>query len=114
MTPEQAKFPDVSDRASQLDRIGWGVFLVMLGTIWLVPRVPPGTWLIGTGILLMALNALRSWLGIPWSGFWVSVGVIALAAGLGDFVGIKLPLFPICLVILGVALIVRPLISQKT
>ncbi len=114
MNTQQVEFADPGNTAKRLDQIGWGIFLVMIGTIWLVPAVPPGTWLIGTGILLLALNAIRSRLGIPWSAFWVAVGVIALASGLGDFVGVKLPLFPICLVIIGAALILMPLVSQRT
>lgn len=113
MDVQKADFADRGDTAARLDQIGWGIFLLMIGTIWLVPSVPPGTWLIGTGILLLVLNAIRSRLGVPWSGFWVGVGVVALAAGLGDFVGVKLPLFPICLVIIGAALILKPLVSQR-
>jgi hypothetical protein len=108
----QVESSGVSDRARRLDQIGWGIFLVMIGTIWLVPGVPQGTWLIGTGILLVLLNAIRYWLGIPWS-VSVALGVFALAAGLGDFTGIKLPLFPICLVIVGATLILKPLVSQR-
>lgn len=113
MAIQHVDFSDDSGRAGRLDQIGWGIFLIMIGTIWLVPGVPQGTWLIGTGILLLALNAIRSRSGIPWSGVSVALGVLALAAGLGTFTGINLPLFPICLVIVGMGLILRPLISQK-
>lgn len=110
---QKVEFGETEGTARRLDQIGWGIFLIMIGTIWLVPGVPSGTWLIGTGILLLVLNAVRSSLAIPWSGFWVAVGAVALAAGLGDVIGIRLPLFPICLVIIGVALIVKPLVTQR-
>src|SRR5512144_2962946 len=99
MTTQKVAFSDtdVEGTAKRLDQIGWGIFLVMIGVIWLVPGVPQGAWLIGTGILLLVLNAIRSRLGIPWSTVSVALGVLALVAGLGDFTGIKLPLFPICL-----------------
>ena len=113
MTVQKAEFAETGDAGRRLDQIGWGIFLVMIGTIWLVPGVPQGTWLIGTGILLLLLNAIRSRLGIPWSGVSVALGVLALAAGLGDFTGIRLPLFPICLVIVGAALILKPLVSAR-
>ena len=51
MAIQKVEFADAADTAKRLDQIGWGIFLVMIGTIWLVPAVPPGTWLIGTGIL---------------------------------------------------------------
>lgn len=113
MNPQKAEFGDAGETTRRLDQIGLGIFLVMIGTIWLVPDVPPGTWLIGTGILLLALNAIRFGVHAHWSGFWVAVGVIALVTGLGNFAGIALPLFPICLVVIGAALILKPLLSQR-
>jgi len=113
MNTEKVEFAETGDIGKRLDQIGWGIFLVMIGTIWLVPGVPQGTWLIGAGILLLVVNAIRSRLGVRWSGVSVALGVLALAAGLGDFTGIKLPLFPICLVVIGAALILKPLVSQK-
>ena len=113
MDVHKAEFADSEDTAKRLDQIGWGIFLVMIGTIWLVPGVPQGTWLIGTGVLLLLVNAIRFRLAIPWSGISVALGALALAAGLGDLTGVKLPLFPICLVIVGASLILKPFVSQK-
>lgn len=113
MDTQHVPFGHAGDTASRLDQVGWGIFLLMIGTIWLVPSVPSGTWLIGTGILLLVLNAIRARLGVRWSGFWVGVGVVALVGGVSDFAGIALPLFPICLVIIGAALILKPLVSQR-
>ena len=41
----------------------------------------PGTWLIGTGVLLLCLNAVRATIKVPVSGFGILLGVLALAAG---------------------------------
>jgi hypothetical protein len=99
-----------SDRADRLDQVGWGIFLMMLGTIWLLPHVPAGTLLGGTGVLLLGLNAVRRQVGIHVSGISVVLGTVALAAGLAELAGVTLPLFPICLVVVGASLIVRPLL----
>src|SRR5690349_4023455 len=113
MTVQQLALTQTEEAARRIDHVGWGIFLVMIGIIWLVPGVPQGTWLIGTGVLLLILNAVRARLGIRWSGISLALGVLALAAGLGDVTGIKLPLFPICLIVLGAALILRPLITHR-
>jgi hypothetical protein len=84
----------------------------MIGTIWLVPTVPQGTWLIGTGILLLTLNGIRFTKGIQWSGVSTALGAFALVAGLSAVAGINVPLFPICLVIVGVALVLRTVTSE--
>ena len=114
MNVQRADFSDTRQTGRHIDQIGWGIFLVMIGTIWLVPGVPQGTWLIGTGVLLLIINAVRWSLGIGWSGISIALGVLTLTAGLGDLTGIKLPLFPICLVIVGTALILKPLVSERT
>lgn len=113
-TPQRAEFSDSSGSHNRLDEIGWGLFLIMIGTIWLVPAVPPGTWLVATGALLLTLNAVRLRTEGKWSGFSTTLGVIALIAGLSDLFGVKLPLFAICLVVFGAGLLLKPLIAQRT
>lgn len=112
MTTLHSDITDAHQTAKRLDQIGWGIFLMMIGIIWLVPGVPQGTWLIGTGILLLVVNAIRSYVGVDWSGIWVALGVLALATGLGDFIGVTLPLFPMCLVLIGAMLILTPLFTR--
>ncbi len=92
---------------TRLEDIRWGLFLIMIGCIWLVAkeRVPEGTWLLGTGLLLLALNAVRYSNGIAMNGFTAVLGVLALAAGVGDLFGLRLPLFAICLIVFGASII---------
>ena len=111
-TPQRIHFDQEQPR-SRLDEIGWGLFLMMIGTIWLVPSVPQGTWLIGTGVLLLALNAIRYGVDRGVSVFSTVLGVLALAAGLGELLGVKLPLFAICLVAIGAWMVVKPFVSQR-
>ena len=99
------------DTAKRLDQVGWGIFLMMIGVIWIVPGVPQGTWLIGTGALLLVLNAIRIMSGLAWSGVWTTLGLLALIAGVGELTGVRVPLFPICLIALGAALVLKPLVS---
>ncbi|NPV09390.1 MAG: hypothetical protein HPY83_15700 [Anaerolineae bacterium] len=100
---------------SRLETIGWGLFLIMLGGLGLVPdeRVPSGTWLLGVGLILLGLNAARYYYGIKTSGFTIVLGILALGSGLGDFVGVDLPWFPIILILAGAALLYRTLLSGR-
>jgi hypothetical protein len=112
-TPQPVSFSDDDKPRARFDEIGWGLFLMMIGTIWLVPSVPPGTWLIGTGVLILGLNGFRYGWERHVSVFSSALGVLALAAGLGELLGIKVPLFAICLVLIGAWIIVKPLVSQR-
>ena len=99
----------------QLDAIGWGLFLVMLGGLWLVPEewgVPEGTWLVGTGVIVLGLILVRYSNGLQASGFWLFLGALALGTGLASVLGLDLPVFPILLIIAGAGILLKPLIDR--
>ncbi len=95
----------------RFEDFGWGVLLIAVGTIWLLPEkhVPHGSWLIAAGVIMLSLNAARFFNGLPTSGFSVVVGILALVAGLGDFFGIGVPLLPIALIVIGAYSLLKPL-----
>jgi len=110
---ENAKKAALSRR---VEGIGWGVLLITIGTIWLVPagQVPKGSWLIAVGLILLGLNAVRYFYALRMSGFSLAVGILALLAGLGEFYGLNLPLFPIALIGVGACLLVKRLFERES
>lgn len=99
----------------RLERISWGLFLIMLGGFALVPSadLPEGSWLIGIGVIMLGLNAVRSMVGIPISWFTTILGAIALLAGAGDLSGVSLPVGPILLILIGAAILLRGLEPRR-
>lgn len=93
----------------RLESIGWALFLIMIGGLGLVPgeQVPEGTWLIGVGLIMLGLNLARFLNNIETSGFTMVLGVIALLAGMGDFLGVDVPVFPVLLILLGAHIIFK-------
>jgi hypothetical protein len=109
---ENARKEELGQR---LDALGWGLFLIMLGGLWLVPEdwgVPEGTWLIGTGVILLGLILVRYINGLQISGFWLFLGALALGSGLASVLGLDLPVFPILLVIAGAGILLKPLFDR--
>ena len=98
----------------RFEDVGWGVLLLAIGTIWLVPEehVPHGSGLIAAGLILLGLNAARFFRGIRMSGFSLVAGILALIAGLGEFFGVGVPLFPIALIVIGLCSLVKPLLEK--
>jgi len=54
---QESREPEKMALDKRLDALGWGLFLIMIGGLWLAPEgwVPEGTWLIGTGIIILGL-----------------------------------------------------------
>ncbi|MBI4307006.1 MAG: hypothetical protein HY678_11870 [Chloroflexi bacterium] len=98
----------------RLETTGWALFLIMLGGIGLAPDdlVPKGTWLIGTGLILLGLNVARYLSGIKVRGLSIVLGIVALLGGLGDLYAVGLPVLAILLILLGANLLVRLLFER--
>lgn len=98
----------------RLDEVGWALFLMMIGGIWLFPNsgIPADTWLIGAGLILLGINFARYFNGIKMSGFTVFLGVVALVAGIGGILSVSLPLIPALFIVLGVSLLMRALFKR--
>ena len=109
---ESERGPAESDKAAldrRLDDIGWGLLFILAGAVWLTPdaMVPWGVWVIGFGLLLLALNLVRYLSTIAPHSFSTGLGVLALAAGVGDLTGVDIPLIGLALVAIGGAIVYR-------
>ncbi len=113
MTPREAEAKALNKR---LDTIAWACFLIMIGCLGLVPKeqVPEGTWLVGVGVIWLGLNAARYLNRISMSSGTIILGILAIAAGLGDIFGVSMPVLPILLVLLGISLLVKHLYEDRT
>jgi hypothetical protein len=98
----------------RLEMIGWGCFLIMLGGFILVPGdiIARGVWSLGVGVIMLGLNAARYFNGIKMSGFTTFLGVISLIGGVLQLVGLEEIEGAFLLIILGLALLGRPLFDK--
>jgi hypothetical protein len=105
-----------TDLNKRLEDSGWGFFLLMIGTLLLLPSewVPQGAWLIGAGLIMLGLNCVRNINGISPSRFTVGLGIVSLLLGLASFFGLKAPIFAIFLALIGLSIIVRSLVPTRT
>lgn len=100
----------------RLSDVGWGLLFIVTGLIWLVPaeQVPPGTWLFGVAAILIGINVVRYVKHIRMSGFTLVLGCLALAGAVGQLWRVDLPLMAVCLLVIGVSLVARPLLTHTT
>ena len=93
----------------RLATLFWALLLILIGGIWLVPvsRLPDGTLLIGIGVILLGLNAMRLLNRIPIRVLPTMLGGLALVAGLAAGVGAELPLIPLALIAIGASILLE-------
>lgn len=99
--------------ARKLDAIGWGAFFCWMGLSMLIKSFPAGVTTIGIGVIILGEAVARMIFKVSVNGFWILLGVIFIAAGLGEMFAINLPMLPIAFIIAGVLLIVRQTTKAK-
>ena len=103
-----------------LETVAWGAFFIWWGVTELFPFLPHGAGAVGIGLILLGLNATRSRNGIPTSGFTTTLGILALVLGGLELAGtalrlpFELPVFAILLIVLGVTVLGRSLIQNRS
>ncbi len=92
-------------RGKQLDAIGWALFFVWIGVVFLVKSIPDGVGSLGVGAIVLIGTLVRFLLKISISVFWIEIGMVFILAGIGGLFDIDLPLLPIALIVCGVLML---------
>lgn len=107
--------PEKAALNKRLETVFWGLFLILLGGQWLLPKdiLPNGLWSICVGLLLLGLNAARYFSKLKMSGFTTFLGILSLVGGFGEMI-FKADLDgAILLIILGSILILKPWFDKQ-
>ncbi len=100
------------------ETIAWGLLFILWGITILFDFVPVGIGIVGTGVILLGLNAARALNGVPTRGGTTTLGILALVWGGLDLARSILPLpfeltlfaiFAILLIMQGVIVLAREL-----
>lgn len=102
-------------QAERLDDVGWALLFLMSGAILAIPGIPNpwAAWFIGVGAVLLGLNLARYALGMRVSVLVSGCGVIAVAAGVGAYVGIDVPILALVLILIGIVILGQPLVKRN-
>ncbi len=101
-----------------LSIFGWGALLIWWGISIMIDPITLAMSAIGTGLIMLGLNAVRSFKGIPTVHTTTILGIIALAWGALDQVRIALHYpagasFALLLVVIGLVIWVTVLLPQR-
>lgn len=112
-TSGQGSSTEKSTLTEHLDSIARAIFIIWIGTAMLV-AMPWGWFLVGLGILILAAQLARSQMNIKIEGFCVAWGAVFLIGGLWTVLNFaSWPLAPIVLILLGVLLLGKAIISIR-
>ena len=91
----------------QLDSLGFAVFFIMVGVLWLLPagRLPEDSWLIGFALIVFIISIIKYFNNIKVDWFFIVMAFVALAFGLDQYIGIQLSFFPIVFILIGVSIL---------
>ena len=107
-------------RSETLTNVCWGLFLVWFGSVAAVlggnfgATINSPTFALGTGVLLLAMNFIRSIQHTKVSPLTIGLGTMltVIYAPL-VLLGVNIPFLPALLIILGVVLIIGTIRTQK-
>jgi len=106
-------------RDRKFETIAWGALLIWWGLRWWpLESLPNGAGLLGTGLILLGVNAARALKGVPARSSTTIFGFLALAFG-GPLLArevlhlsFEIPVFGVLLIALGVVILARELLGQ--
>ncbi len=97
---------DVRAPVRRLDAVGWGVFFIWIGIASLAD-VGWGAGLLGVGVITLGTQAARKYYGRPVERFWLVIGIVFAAWGVGELFKIQVGgVLPILFILAGIVLVV--------
>lgn len=87
-----------------IEAVAWGVFLAWVG-IALLADFGWAVGLIGAALITLGAQAWRRHRGLAVERFWLLVGAVLAICGIWSMFGVRLDLFPILLIVAGLALV---------
>jgi hypothetical protein len=102
-----------SNMVKQCSSFAWGILLLFMGVLMVIPGDQGGIFLLGTGALLVGMNAARRLTNNRVNTFSLIVGLLAVAAGsyaqfrtAFDLPHIEIGFLPLILIVVGLYVLI--------
>ena len=87
------------------DILGWIFFVSWVLLNFLFKPFPTGVATLGLGAIVLSVAVARFIFGGSISNFWLFIGIIFVAAGMGYLMGIDLPFLSMALIVCGIMML---------
>jgi len=109
----QGSSTEKNELTGHLDSMARAIFIIWIGIAMLL-AISWGWFLVGLGILILAAQLARTLMNIRIEGFRVAWGAVFLIGGLWTVLNLaSWPLAPIVLILVGVVLLGKAVISIR-
>lgn len=100
---------------SRLNQIGWGIFLLMIGVIWLIPGnvLPDGSLFLTGGLIMIVINLVKKQKGIQTGNGNVIFGFVLIGIGIIDLLDSPVPVIAALLIFWGIGILFRALRKKQ-
>jgi len=102
---EEPKKTEAQKFADKLSTVGWSLFLIWVG-IALLMKLDSSIGLLGVGFITLLVQGARKCFNLKLEGFWIVIGLLFVIGSLWEIYKPNLPLVPVLLIVVGVALLV--------
>ena len=90
--------------ADRLGRVGWGLFLIWMGILF-IGRLSTAVGFLGIGLITLGVQGARRASGLELERFWLVVGGLFAAIAAWEYLNPGLPLISVVLILIGVAVV---------
>jgi hypothetical protein len=104
---------DTKSLIKRYSTIAWGIVILLLGVLMVIPGDQIGIFMAGTGIVFLGLNVVRRMSNIPVNAFSIMLGVLALGVGIYVLVRplynlphFQVDLIPLVLIVIGLYVLI--------
>jgi hypothetical protein len=101
-----------TEHSRQVDAIAWALFFIWIG-VALLAGISWAWSLLGIGVIILGAQAMLYLSGDKVDGFWVACGLVFLAAGFWELIGLTWQLAPILLVLVGLVMLGNALFGTR-
>lgn len=105
------RFAANSNFARSIDSVGWALFFMWIG-IALLASFSWTVSLVGTAVIILAVQTILAFRGERLDVFMAAVGVVLLIGAVADVYGSPWSLFPVLLIVIGIAMLADTLRSR--
>ena len=100
---------------SRLNQIGWGIFLLLVGIVWLIPgdAIPDGSLFFSGGLIMIIINLVKKQKGIRTGNGNVIFGFVLIGIGIIDLLDSPVPVIAALLILWGISILFKAVRTKQ-